>query len=410
MIPKSSQNVKLVRVVLVIALLSSGSSLVSKSAQAGTTAANAGSLTNSINSLVGGSGGISNAVQTANQAANGASDLLHTGTGGISNIQNGIGSLLGGHSSQSVDQIFQGLSQLQQSLDPSKLFSEVISPIQSLISQIGHLKDHALDELLSVLQGRDGGNGQASDASRTLKAAMGALNLPDPAVIAQGIEEIAGTKRGERVILSGVNAANQEAIALSSANAQTSRMAAGQVLSREAQDASKAQLEQVAKSAADAVQQFSANVDLSNESQQAGTLSSASAQQSGTAAQQVAQLSQTAQSQVSTQDVLKSQIQVSAAQSNQLRNLSDQATAASAQSAVQSAQLGNVSGQLASSNQIEAYQSLQLQQANIGIATQNQTLADLSEADQGRRQEAIVNASSEVRRNNAAWSKVGLLH
>ena len=402
MIP-SSQKIKLSQTLLLAALLTSGTIWTQTQQAQAITPINPGSLTQQIGGLVGSSNDINSIANTANRATSGIDDLINGGSTGLGNISGGL-------SSHSINQVFQGLSQLQHAIDPSKLLSDVIAPIQSFMDQITHLGDHVLDDLLAVLRGKDGANGQPSEASRTLKAAMGALNLPDPTVIASGIEEIAGTKRGDRPVLSGVNAATREAIAISSADAQTSRIAAAQVLSREAQDAAKSQLDHIAQSAADGKEQFSANLELSQQSQQAGTLSSSSAEQSGTAAQQVAQLAQSAQSQVSTQDVLKSQIQATAAQSTQLKALSDQATASSAQSAVQSAQLGNMSGQLASTTEIEAYQSLQLQQANIGIATQNQTLADISEVEQGRRQEASVDATSEVRRNNSAWSKVTLLH
>lgn len=345
----------------------------------------------------------------------GLEDAFGGGSGGVGNVISGIGGLFGGGSSSQgsgvsnqVQQIIQGISQVSQAVGKgNQAISQIISPIMQFADQIKQLGEGGFGKLLESMGGGKSGQGAKPELEGLLKQAMGALNLPDPTVIAQGISQVTDSD-STKPVLSGVNAVTRDEIAKAMLNAQSARLIAGGVLSKEAQEATAEQLKGIMEMSAQGKNLATANAQLSGQAQQAGALSAASGAQSAQYSSAVGEAAKGAQSAVSTQDVLKAQANITAMQSSQLSILSDQAGAQSAQLSAQSGQLGNISSQLASDTEIQVFQTTQFQQIAQNMAAVNQSLADMSELEQGVRQKQQIDESSQMRHNNGSWSKVGL--
>jgi hypothetical protein len=273
--------------------------------------------------------------------------------------------------------------------------------------QIKQMGEGGFGKLLESMGGGKGSQSAKPELSALLKQAMGALNLPDPSVIAQNIAQVTDSD-SSKPVASGVNAVTRDEIAKAMLNAQSARLIAGGVLSKEAQEATAEQLKGIMEMSSQGKNLATANDQLSSQAQQAGALSAAAGAQSAQYSSAVGEAAQGAQSAVSTQDVLKAQANITAMQSVQLSILSDQAGAQAAQLSAQSGQLSNISSQLASDTEIQVFQTTQFQQIAQNMAAVNQSLADMSELEQGGRQKQQIDESSQARQNNGSWSKVGL--
>ncbi len=369
--------------------------------------------------VLNGSGGAGSSLDSLMGQFGELGDVFSSGSLDFGSIINGVGGLFGGSGgseggsgiTEYVQQIIQGISGVSQKItQSSEQLSQITSSFENFGSQVEQWGEDVFGKILESMGGGSAGSKDGKGANPELaalvKKAMGKLNLPDPTVIAENIGQV--TESEEKSVLSGVSPTTRDEIAKAMLNAQSARLIASNVLSKEAQEKTAEQLKGIMQFSEQSKGLVQASQALSSQAQSAGTLGAAASQISAQAATAVGEMAGTAQSAVSTQDVLKAQANISALQSQQLTALSDQLGTHSAQNSAQSAQLGNISGQLGTTTEIGVYQVMQQEIANQNLAASNQSLADISETEQGQVQKQQIDETSSARETNSSWSKVHL--
>ncbi|XHX79265.1 MAG: hypothetical protein RBJ76_04850 [Stenomitos frigidus ULC029] len=266
-------------------------------------------------------------------------------TGGLSGLTSQLSSLTGG--------IESGLEQVQ-------------SFAQGYLTQIDQIKTQITDSIQSFV-GNLGG-----DISESLKAALGDLNLPDPKELLKGIlqpKNADGTQPAELNSVSGVLPSVLKSHTTASLTAQLWGQAN---FSKEAQTATKQNLQAVASQVAQAQQMPAAAANLATQSTQAA---SQSAQLATTAQTQ----SQAAQKRVSTQDAIKD-LNLTAG------TLSQQLGSQSSQLAAQTGQLATLAQLGATSVSLQGDASTKLSQLNLGVAASVGQLSDINAQMHGAEQ------------------------
>jgi hypothetical protein len=258
---------------------------------------------------------------------------------------------------------------------------QALGPVQGYIGQLDELKESLTGRLRDFLN-----NDLLGSINESLDNVMGALNLPDPTAILDGIEEAIG-REGDQAGVNTVHQVNPTIATrgiVSVVNVETARISAAGILSEDGQQSMRDELTNLGQGVSAGGELATGSTTLSQQSSQA-------AEQSTQVAQLASDTAQQAQSRVSTQDAIKDLNSIQALVSTQINGLSSQ-------SAAQSGQLANIANQNATALQLDAASLFREGQQVTALAAANQNLADMNEQMRGE-------AQAEIIRNNASVAR-----